>query len=91
MNTDHMHVIMKSIACYGRTNIGNFDPDLCPIIAELVATGFITTRADEHEDTLWCHLTAAGYDKLFELNSLEQPSWSHVSWAQESAIETSVN
>ena len=89
MSTSHAHLVMKSIACYGRTNIGNFEPDLREIISELVAVGLITTRVDDHEDALWCHLTPAGYEKLFRLNSLDQPSWSKISWDQEPEAETS--
>lgn len=90
MNTRDAHFIMKSIACYGRANVGNFEPEMQSAIAELIVAGFVTPKIDEHQDTLWCYLTHTGYDKLFSLNSLEQPSWSLISWDQESATEAPV-
>lgn len=88
MSTKHTHSVMRTIACHGRANIGNFEPELHDALSALITSGLIATEVDTgYQDTLWCHLTPAGYERLFDLNSLDQPTWTQVSWAQETETE----
>lgn len=82
MSTRYTHIILRTIACYGRTNVGNFESELHTALFELVSSGFVTTKPDGvQHDTLWCQLTHTGYEKLFALNSLIQPAWTQ--WTQQ--------
>lgn len=88
MSAEYEHLVMRSVARYGRMNIGNFEPDLHETLSALIGSGLIAATFDAaHQDTVWCALTHAGYERLFDLNSLDQPVWSQVSWQQEAEPE----
>lgn len=61
------HIILQTIACYGRVNIGNFEDNLHRRLSMLVVDGKIEMSGAG--DTVWVTLTNKGRDSLHRLNS----------------------
>lgn len=83
-------IVLRSIACHGRVNIGNFDSGLQTCVSNLIATGMVTSKIDSaSHDTLWCYLTDSGREYLLDLNQSVPPMWYELDLSSQPSAEES--
>lgn len=62
------HTVLQKIGCYGRVNIGNFEPHLLECVYALYERGEVFL-VDDHNNVTWVILTQLGKDSLIVYNN----------------------
>lgn len=69
------HIVLQTISCHERVNVGNFNSDLIHSVMELHERGDVMFMIDDRNEK-WTLLTSAGRVKLLALNAELPPQFS---------------